>query len=63
MWLMEQVVTPLPNFRQFDNSSYLIQGFDLPGSVLVAQLAAAGCYVIGLTVAGYFFLRLREVAR
>ncbi len=60
---MQGVANILPDFTQFNGSSYVASGFDIPWPLIVQQLLTCLAFVIGSTVIGYFFLRNREVAR
>jgi hypothetical protein len=60
---MERVAGILPDFTQFNGSSYVASGFDIPWMLVVQQLLTCLAFVVGAAVIGYFFLRNREVAR
>jgi len=52
-----------PNFNDFDNSQYLVKGFDIPRDVFLTQACRTAGYLMFVLFAGYFLLRTREVAR
>lgn len=61
--VMNSVAAVLPDLSKFDSSQYLVQGFDIPAAVVYGQLLAALGYLAATALAGYFFLKLREVAK
>lgn len=60
---MRAVASVLPDFPSLSSATYVAQGYDIPDAVLGRQLLIALAYIIGLTIAGYFLLRTREVAK
>ncbi len=62
MWLVWLVSKIIPDFKKFDNSHYLIEGFNIPASVWGSQLVDLAGYMILMFLIGYMFLRNREVA-
>ena len=53
----------LPNFSDYSTINWVADGFNIPGSQVGQQLTVALAYIFGVYVAGYFFLRLREVGQ
>ena len=53
----------LPEFGRFSGSDYVSYGFDIPGNWIGQQGLTALGFAVALFVAGYFFLKTREVAR
>lgn len=53
----------LPDFSQFYNVSSVAHGYDIGGDAMMIQLTAALAYFIPIVIAGYFFLKLRELAK
>ncbi len=53
----------IPRLDQYGLSTYVAYGFDISGSLLGQTIGYAIGFVVPLFVAGYFFLKLREVAR
>jgi len=52
----------LPDFSRFNYAQYVAYGFDITGNiVLIGVLSTAG-FLLPIFVAGYFFLKTREVA-
>ena len=53
----------LPPFADFSNANYLAHGFDVSWNVVLVRTVMAIGFLLPLFVAGYLFLRNREVAR
>ncbi len=62
-YLMDAAVAVLPNFSSYSNVSWVAYGFNIPGDEVLKNLVACVAYVFGAFVAGYFLLRMREVAK
>lgn len=62
-YMMDAAVTVLPDFTSYSNVSWVAYGFNIPGDEVLKNLVACLAYVFGAFVAGYFFLRMREVAK
>ena len=60
---MRAVASVLPDFPSLSSATYVAQGYNIPDAVLGRQLMIALAYIVGLTIAGYFLLRTREVAK
>jgi hypothetical protein len=52
----------LPDYSFFDTAQYVATGFDISGNLIAQQSLVTLAYVFSLTVAGYFFLKTREIA-
>ncbi len=63
MIVMQSVTHVLPDFRSFSNVAWVAHGFSIPTDLVCQNLVAALAYVFGVFVGGYFFLRIREVAK
>ena len=64
MKMMEAVSYILPDFSTFlGRVNYVAEGFSIPTDAMLRDLTVCLAYVIGMTIAGYFCLRTREVAR
>ena len=53
----------VPDFRTFDNVSFLAHGYNIPNGQVLSQMLATAGYVLATFVVGYFFLRAREVSK
>ena len=62
-FIMQRVADIAPDFTQFNGSSYVASGFNIPAGLVVQQVLVCLAFVLGSTVVGYFFLRNREVAK
>lgn len=61
--LMRAVAAILPDFATLGSITYVSEGYSIPTAVVLRQVAICLAYVVGLSIAGYFFLRTREVAK
>ena len=53
----------IPNFGNYGFSDYVAYGFNISGDALLTAAARAFAFLLPLFIAGYFFLRTREVAK
>jgi hypothetical protein len=53
----------LPDFSTFSNVNFVSGGFNIPGDLLLEQLTRMAAYLFAAFIAGFLFLRMREVAR
>ncbi|MGL4512006.1 MAG: hypothetical protein ACRCT8_02875 [Lacipirellulaceae bacterium] len=61
---MQAVSYVLPDLSAFlGRVDYVAEGFSIPSDAVAQDLTVTLAYVVGLTVAGYFCLRTREVAK
>ncbi len=60
---MQALTYVLPDFSRFSRENYVADGFQIPTSATLQDLTTCAAYVVGLAIAGYFFLRTREVAK
>ena len=63
LYLMQLYTYLLPDFRKFNNSDWVASGFSIPQGLVAQNLVTCFAYLIGVYIAGYFFLRIREVAK
>jgi hypothetical protein len=61
--ILRGVSTVLPSFGGFDFSDYVSYGFDVSGDLMLKCVFRLLGFLVPLTVAGYFFLKTREVAK
>ena len=52
----------LPDLTRFDSSQFVANGIDIYPAIMFQQMTLAAVYATGATIAGYFFLRPREIA-
>jgi ABC-type transport system involved in multi-copper enzyme maturation permease subunit len=60
LWIVSAV---LPAFEQFDLADRVAYGFDISGLIFWKCLLRAAAFLLPAMVAGYFFLKTREVAK
>jgi len=53
----------IPNFGNYGFSDYVAYGFNVSGDALLTAAVRAFAFVLPLFIAGYFFLKTREVAK
>lgn len=63
MFFMEQSALLLPDFRSYSTVSNVAYGFNISADLVAQNLTACLAYVLAAFVAGYFFFRIREVAK
>jgi hypothetical protein len=56
------VTKMLPDYGYFDTTTFVADGFNISANLIVQQGLVTLAYVFALTVAGYFFLKTREIA-
>jgi len=52
----------LPDYTQFDTTEYVASGYNIFGALVGEQLVMGVVYFTAVTIAGYFFLKTREIA-
>jgi hypothetical protein len=62
MSLMYAATYILPDYTQFDTTQFVADGYNIFGSLVAEQLTMAAVYFTVVTIAGYFFLKTREIA-
>lgn len=55
-------VNMLPDYTQLDTHSFVVDGYNIPGVVMIQQLLIVGAFFVCLVTTGYFFLKTREIA-
>ncbi|MFO0900415.1 MAG: hypothetical protein U0836_23520 [Pirellulales bacterium] len=63
LFMMSAVGRIAPNFGALDNSDYVAYGYNIPADMVGEHLVTVLGYLLALFVAGYFFLKTREVAK
>jgi hypothetical protein len=61
--LLQGVLALMPDLSRFQTANWVSYGFDIPGNDLLIHFFTAAAYFVPWFVAGYFFLKLREVAK
>jgi hypothetical protein len=62
MHLLQAATYILPDYTQFDTTEFVASGYNIFGSLVGQQLTMALVYFTAVTIAGYFFLKTREIA-
>jgi hypothetical protein len=57
------LVAVLPTVGSFDFSEYVASSFNIGGAVLAQCVCQAAGFLLPVFLAGYLFLKMREVAR
>ncbi len=55
-------VNMLPDYSMFDTQGFVVDGYNIPGEVVVQQLITVVGFLIALVAVGYFFLKSKEIA-
>jgi ABC-type transport system involved in multi-copper enzyme maturation permease subunit len=62
MLIVQAISHAMPNCGIFNTSRFVAYGFDIPFSLMAQHLSITVAYALVVTVAGYFFLKTREIA-
>ncbi len=62
MNIMAAATYILPDYTQFDTTEFVASGYNIFGALVCEQLVMALVYFTAVTIAGYFFLKTREIA-
>jgi hypothetical protein len=62
MHLMQAATYILPDYTRFDTTEFVASGYNIFGSLVGEQLVMALVYFTVVSIAGYFFLKTREIA-
>lgn len=62
MYLMYAATYILPDFRNFDTSRFVADGYNIYGDIVAQQLTVGFVFFIVVAIVGYFFLKTREIA-
>src|SRR6478752_3703915 len=62
MHLLQAATYILPDYTQFDTTEFVASGYNIFASTVGMQLTMALVYFTAVTIAGYFFLKTREIA-
>ena len=62
MHLLQAATYILPDYTQFDTTEFVASGYNIFGALVGQQLTMAVVYFTAVSIAGYFFLKTREIA-
>jgi len=62
MHVLQAATYILPDYTQFDTTEFVASGYNIFASVVGQQLVMALVYFTAVSIAGYFFLKTREIA-
>jgi hypothetical protein len=62
MFVMQSAAAILPDYSRFGTARYVAYGFNIDANLLAEHIATCLAYVLTVTIAGYFFLKSREIA-
>jgi hypothetical protein len=62
MFFMYGLTYLLPDLTQFDSSQFVANGLDIYADIMFRQMTLAAVYAVCAMLAGYFFLKSREIA-
>jgi hypothetical protein len=63
-FFLSALASLLPPLEKFSYSDYVAEGFNISADpLIVVPLVRAAAYLLPLALAGYFFLKTREIAR
>jgi ABC-type transport system involved in multi-copper enzyme maturation permease subunit len=63
MYGMRGVASLMPDLSRFDDARFVSQGYDVPNDLIYQQATITGGFVLATFLAGFLFLRMREVAK
>jgi ABC-type transport system involved in multi-copper enzyme maturation permease subunit len=63
MYVMQGLGSLMPDLSRFDDAHFVAQGFDVPTNLILQQLAITAAFVLATFLAGFLFMRMREVAK
>lgn len=62
MHVLQATTYILPDYTQFDTTEFVASGYNIFGALVGQQLVMALVYFTAVSIAGYFFLKTREIA-
>ncbi len=63
MYGMSGVASLMPDLSRFDNARFVSQGYDVPNDLIYQQATLTAGFALASFLAGFLFLRMREVAK
>jgi hypothetical protein len=62
MYFMYAATYVLPDFRQFDSSRFVADGYNIYSDIVAQQVTLGLVFAVVVSLIGYFFLKTREIA-
>jgi ABC-type transport system involved in multi-copper enzyme maturation permease subunit len=63
MYAMSGMASLMPDLSRFDDAKFVSQGYDVPADLIYQQATITAGFVLATFLAGFLFLRMREVAK
>ncbi len=63
MYGMRGVASLMPDLSRFDDARFVSQGYDVPDDLIYQQATITAGFALATFLAGFLFLRMREVAK
>ena len=63
MYGMQGMASLMPDLSRFDDAQFVSQGYDVPDDLIYQQATITAGFVVATFLAGFIFLRMREVAK
>jgi hypothetical protein len=63
MYGMRGVASLMPDLSRFDDAKFVSQGYDVPRDLILQQATITAGFVLACFLAGFLFMRMREVAK
>jgi ABC-type transport system involved in multi-copper enzyme maturation permease subunit len=63
MYGMRGVASLMPDLSRFDDARFVSQGYDVPNDLIYQQATMTAGFALASFLAGFLFLRMREVAK
>ena len=63
MYGMQGMASLMPDLSRFDDAQFVSQGYDVPDDLIYQQATITAGFVVATFLAGFVFLRMREVAK
>jgi ABC-type transport system involved in multi-copper enzyme maturation permease subunit len=63
MYGMRGVASLMPDLSRFDDARFVSQGYDVPNDLIYQQATMTAGFALATFLAGFLFLRMREVAK
>jgi hypothetical protein len=62
LYIMQAAVSIVPDYSKLGTSNYVAYGFNIDPNLMGQQMATCFAYALAVSIAGYFFLKSREIA-